>query len=611
MKLTLPIQRIFYTFELAIQKPLKMNKNLLFLLSFCLFSSALFSQKIISGQSNATSIRLNPEYERGLPPNLYVSLSFEDENNNGILEPNETALLKLTISNKGKGAAQGLEVFVEDNISDQNLIINDGKKIPYIYPNKSVNVDIPMKAGFNIASAEHKLKIRVREHFGYDMDDAFLVLNTLEYLAPELVFSGLEIIDIGEGTGAIIEDGQLQPGEQVKVKVMVQNIGENISINTAYKVSSTNNNIYVMNVSGNLGDIAVGEVKELWITISPNKRVSKSGELPIYLTVTNKHSVGGISYKQLPITLNQKPPAPSIVEVKVNIDRLQKQVARFEYTSNKITANISNIIDIRQIQPSKTKRPNAIAVVIGVEDYKNFVAAPYAANDAEIMKDYFGDVLGIEKVFTYTNKEVSGFFFADIFNPNYGELQKAIIKGETELFVFYSGHGMPSKDGENVYLFPYDGRKEALSRQGYNINTFYQNLNALGAKTTTVFIDACFSGVSRASEELEMHNLMAMKGVTIKPKVEQPWDSNTDFSVFTSSSFNETSLGFDASKTGLFTYFVCAGLQGNADANRDNEITNGELRDYVIEKVRETSVKITGKQTPLFYGNQNYILSEY
>ena len=588
-----------------------MKKITLLILLIFLSSGILFSQKIISGKSKAIAINLQAKYERGLPPNLYVELGFEDENNNGILEPDESAVIKLKISNRGKGAAQGLTVFVEDNQKDQGLEISDGKEVSYIYPNKSVEIDIPINANFSISTAEHKLKISVKEHFGYDMDDAFLVLNTIEYLHPEIVFSGLDIIDIGEGTGAIIEDGQIQAGEQVKVKITLQNIGENISESTTYYLSSSDKNIYILNGSGDLGDISVGEVKEFWVSISPNKRVTASGELPIYLRINNKHQVGGISHQRLPIILNQKPPAPAIVEVKADMERFKKQVARFEYTSNKITANISNIIDIRQVPPSKTKRPNSVAIVIGVEDYKNFVDAPYADNDAQIMKDYFEDVLGVNKVFIYTNKEVSGFFFEDIFNPQYGELQKAIIKGKTELFVFYSGHGMPSKDGKQVYLFPYDGRKEALKRHGYNINSFYQNLDALGAKTTTIFIDACFSGVSRASEDKDMYNLMAMKGVSIKPKIDHPWETNKEFSVFTSSSFNETSLGFDPSRTGLFTYYVCAGLQGKADANKDHKITTGELQDFVIQKVSETSVKILGKQTPVFHGNQDFILSEY
>ncbi|HDO27839.1 MAG TPA: hypothetical protein ENH02_06960 [Bacteroidetes bacterium] len=587
-------------------------KKLLFL-GFLMFviAAPAAAQKVISGKSKPTRVVLTPDFKRGLPPNLYVNMTYEDGNKNGILEPNEVSVLKLKITNKGKGPAQGLLVQVKDNVYDPEFHIRDGQKIPYLYPGQSTEVNIPIKAGFNVKTKEHKLEILVTEHFGYDMDPAYLVLNTIKYQEPELVFSGLDVVDAGQGTAAINQDGQLQPGELVKVKIIVQNIGQNVSEDTRYKVISKDNNIYLMDAGGDLGNMGIGEVKEFWITVSPNKRVASQGRLPLYLTLTNRYNRGTLRDFNLPVELNQKPPETEIVKVKADIEKLQKQVARFEYTSNKITANIGNVIDIKQVPPSKMHRPNSVAVVMGIEKYKYFAPAPYAENDAEIMKKYFKDVLGVEKVFLFTDDEVSGFFFQNIFNPDYGELQKAIVKGKTDLFVFYSGHGMPSKDGEKVYLFPSDGRIEALKTQGYNINTFYKNLEALGARSTTVFIDACFSGVSRPTETQEIQNLVAMKGVAIKPRVEQPWENNPDFTVFTSSSFDETSLGFDPSQTGLFTYYVCAGLQGNADLNKDGKITTGELSEYVTKNVVATSKKILGVQTPVFYGNKNEVLTEY
>lgn len=578
---------------------------------FLTLVSSTTAQKVISGKSNPTRVVLKPDFKRGLPPNLYVDMTYEDGNKNGILEPNEVSALKLKITNKGKGSAQGLLVQVKDNVYDPEFHIRDGQKIPYLYPDHSTEVSIPIRAGFNVKTKEHKLKILVSEHYGYDMDPAYLVLNTIKYQEPKLVFSGLNVVDAGKGTAAISQDGQLQPGEQVKVKIVVQNIGQNISENTFYKVTSKDNNIYLMDGQGNLGNMAIGEVKEFWITISPNKRVTAQGRLPLYLTLTNRYHLGTLRNFNLPVVMNQKPPETEIVEVKADIEKLQKQVARFEYNSNKITANIGNVIDIKQVAPSNMHRHNSVAVVMGIEKYKYFAPAPYADRDAEIMKKYFRNVLGVEKVFLYTNDEVSGFFFQNIFNPEFGELQKAIVKGKTDLFVFYSGHGMPSKDGSKVYLFPSDGRIEALQTQGYNLNTFYKNLEALGARSTTVFIDACFSGVSRPTETQEIQNLVAMKGVAIKPNVEQPWENNPDFTVFTSSSFDETSLGFDPSQTGLFTYYVCAGLQGAADLNKDGKITAGELSDYVIENVVSTSKKIMGKQTPVFYGNKDEVMTKY
>ena len=272
-------------------------KKIILILIAVLIASSSFAQDVISGKSKTIRLKLNPEYKRGLPPNLFVNLSFEDANKNGILEAGEKASLLINITNKGKGVAQNLLVKVKDSYIDYEFTISDGKRIPYLYPNKSILIEIPIKAGMDIKSAEHKLQISVNEHFGYDMDHAFLILNTLKFQEPKLVFSGLELIDIGKGTAAIVEDGQLQSGEQVKVKLVVQNIGQNIAKNTKYYLKSTDNNIYIENGKGNLGNIAIGEVKEFWVSISPNKRVKTSGKLPLFLNLSNSYNRGNIKNK--------------------------------------------------------------------------------------------------------------------------------------------------------------------------------------------------------------------------------------------------------------------------------------------------------------------------
>jgi len=570
-----------------------------------------FSQKVVSGKSEPQRIYIKPEYKRGLPPILYADLNFNDENNNGILEANEKAWITLNITNKGKGAAQELTVTVTDDKSDQNFVIGKVNTIPYLQPDQTTKITIPLEAGMEIDSAKHKLEINIKEHFGYDMDPAYLYLSTMKFREPSLAFSGLEVVDLGDGTVAIVQDGKLQSGEQVKVKVSVQNIGQNVSKNTKYSIICREQNIYMPDGSGELGDLGIGEVKEFWITVSPNKRVTTKGNLPLFLSLTNDVHRGELSDIQLPIILDQKPPEAVVLNVKADVDKLQKQVARFEVSSERMTANVGNVMDIKQVPPSKMRRSNAIAVVIGVEKYDHFVQAPYAENDATLIQDYFKTVLGIDKVYIYKSKDVTGYFFDNVFDPSYGELQKAISKGNTDLFVFYSGHGIPSKDGTNAYLLPSDGRIEAIEKQGYNLNKFYENLEKLGARSVTVFIDACFSGASRSSEAFKPDNLVAMKGVRIKPNVSSPWNDNPRFTVFSSSSYDETSLAFDPSETGLFTYYLCAGLQGKADANGDKKITSAELERYISEQVKESSMKIRGLQSPQFHGDENIIITEY
>ena len=55
------------------------------------------------------------------------------------------------------------------------------------------------------------------------------------------------------------------------------------------------------------------------------------------------------------------------------------------------------------------------------------------------------------------------------------------------------------------------------------------------------------------------------------------WVNNPRFTVFSSSTSDETSLGFDPSETGLFAYYLCEDLQGKADANSNKQITPANL----------------------------------
>lgn len=552
-------------------------------------------------------IRINT---RGLPPNLFADLSFSDENGNGLLEAREKAMLNITLSNQGKGDALQLEVNVSDSINDPGMAIsNANQKINMLKSGESIKVSIPISTDVKLKTATHKLTINVLEHYGYDMDPAFLVLDANAYQSSQLVFSGYEIIDSGAGTGAITEDGKLQAGEQVKAKLTIQNIGQDIAMNSSYSIRTTDPNIYIDNAEGALGDIKPGEIKDLFVTLSPNKRVTTKDNLPIYLTLKEDIGNGNLDNFQLPIALNQRPPQTKIVTVKAETEPVKKKVARFEYKSNKFRTNIVNVVNISSIVPSTIKRPNSVGVVFGVSSYKELPQAPYADNDAKIIKDYFEKVLGVEQVILYTNDQVNGFIFDDVFNPDNGELQRAIVKGETEVFVFYSGHGIPDKTGENIYLFPSDGKISRLETQGYNIEKLYQNLSRLGAKHVTVILDACFSGGSRKTEKIQTENLIAQKGVKIRPK--NSWLIDPNFTIITSSTGEETSLGFDISETGLFTYYLCAGLQGKADANADKVITLGELKNYVIQNVTETSRKISGLQTPIFTGDDNIVLTSY
>lgn len=580
-----------------------------------IFSLGAMAQDEIKGRTESKSLNMFEPFTRGLPPNIYVDLKFKDDNGNGILECDENAKLFLEIINKGKGPAQGLKISLKSNIDDPELAITNNLEIRKIKPNESRKIELDLKANFGIKSNEHKMELNISEIYGYDMDPAYLVVNTLQYQPSKLVLSGIEIIDKGEGTGAKISDGQLQAGELVIVKIVVQNVGQNIAEGVTYNAFSTDNNIYVDDSKGTLGSIKVGEIKEFYISVSPNNKVKTVGELPLFIDINEKRLVGSLQNKRLPISLEKQPAKVEILNVKPDIDLLSKQVARIEYKSEKFSTDNTKVKNLDIIPFTTIKRPNSIALVLGVENYYELPIAPYAKKDAEVISKYFKDVLRVGEVVTLTDKDISGFIFERYFNPDVGLLARKIVKGETELFVYYSGHGIPDKEGKETYIIPFDGSADRPEKTGgYSLNNLFLSLDKLGAKSVTVILDACFSGATRQTETYAMNNITGEKGVGVKlkPLAERPWETNPNFRVLTSSSGSETSLGYDQAQVGLFTYYLCIGMQGEADRNLDKKLTIQELMNFVNSNVSSTAKKLKGAtQTPTYYGTDGLILTTY
>ena len=58
----------------------------------------------------------------------------------------------------------------------------------------------------------------------------------------------------------------------------------------------------------------------------------------------------------------------------------------------------------------------------------------------------------------------------------------------------------------------------------------------------------------------------------------------------------------------MFSYFLLKGMEGEAGANNDNEITAGELHSYVQTNVIQQS---SGSQTPELQGDADRVLVRF
>lgn len=599
------------------------KKSLGFFLCLFLSSSISFSQ---SSDSKVVKFIFDESVDVFMPPELYVDIDFIDDNNNKILEANESGTIQMIIQNRGGNADKvKIDLSLDKDAQWMTFTTPFNNIITSIPSDSEKKIDISFKANKYVPTDSIKMRMKISEPLGYDIK-AEMVLTTFELQKPLIKLQGVSIIDAGRGLRAMNgnPDGKLQRGEIVNAIVTIQNVGQNIAENVSYSILSRDPNVKIYGeegvlseIKGKLNNMEVGEIAEIAVRISPNNNYNGNSKyLPLYITVNESLGEMGLVSENIPIPIDQAPEKVKSVKVEPNVEKLMA-MKKTQIVSS--SDRISSKIKIRDISVAPLGEPlhkNAIAIVLGAEKNGYDIApAPYAARDAEIMAKYFKNTLGIQDVRVYTNENLTKAKLSDIFDAN-GELERAVSPGVTDVFVFYSGHGMPDKsseEGMDVYLLPYDGRKDMLKERCYSINKMYSCLNDLKAKSVTVILDACFSGSSRQSGNYAGVSIGNTKGVSIE--IEdlgvRPWETNPNFRLITSSSGEQTSLGFDQSQSGLFTYYLAIGMQGEADANNDGSITYEELFQYIKSNVSSTARQIrNGDQTPQFFGEGSTVFQK-
>ena len=80
----------------------------------------------------------------------------------------------------------------------------------------------------------------------------------------------------------------------------------------------------------------------------------------------------------------------------------------------------------------------------------------------------------------------------------------------------------------------------------------------------------------------------------------------TNFTVFSASAGKETAKILEEAEHGLFSYYLMKGLEGEADSNSDNQITNGELIAFINKNVSRQA-----NQTPQLNGDPDQVLVQW
>ncbi len=284
-------------------------------------------------------------------------------------------------------------------------------------------------------------------------------------------------------------------------------------------------------------------------------------------------------------------------DVNGNVSEKTIKIIREEYISEQEFADIDF--------PPKTKmnNPNALAVVIGIENYQYVPNATYAYNDAEVFREYLSDTLGFkkQKIKIAINSKATQAELNKLLGLN-GWLSRNVIKGKSDVVVYFSGHGIANQKDKSTGILPFD--VDPNYSVGLPLKKLYKDLNAMGAKSITVYLDACFTGQTRDSKML----ITDARPIIILPKVQ---DIPDNVNVLSATSGSQISGAIKEKEHGLFTYYLLRGLSGDADTNKDKVVKLKELSDYVSKNVREQAALSGREQIPQLKSNQDKVIVEF
>ena len=270
--------------------------------------------------------------------------------------------------------------------------------------------------------------------------------------------------------------------------------------------------------------------------------------------------------------------------------------------------NYKSVEALEKLDPFKIKsnklNNNKVALIIGIENYISNPKAIYANNDAKFFYQYVRNIFGVkqENIKLLIDDDANLISSLSVLNK---WLPSKIKQNQTELIIYFAGHGLASTDGKNLYLLPQDGDSDLLERTAISRKEIFELVNELNPKNVNIFFDTCFSGISRDDKSL----LASARPIRIIADKQN--DIPENFTIFSASQLNQISSGLKEANHGIFSYYLMKGLEGNADQNDDKKITNGELLSYLDENVSQKASELGRQQEPMLSGDPDKVLISF
>jgi len=566
-------------------------------------------------QPERVAARLGGTAFAALPPILTITrLAFSS----GVLNAEESATLSLTLKNTGPGPARDVEVLLEAEGARQGLAFAPSTLVSEVAAGGEVTVQIPVQALESVPDqTQVRLLARVVEpHFKVRIEAKPFSFATRKLLTPELVLARFTVKESESGSAQ--PNNRIDLNEIVDVQFVVQNVGVGVADDVQIRVESTQRGVMWL---GQLSERKLSQQHPRIARIEPGKHVlltyryfinSDFEAKEIQFTLSAEASRGRGNLKAAKsVAVDRELAAQGEVRVATAPVRSQSTLVIDEVPELEV--------DVRQNIPAGMDNRDAIAVVIGNRDYQRLPGVDYALNDARVMRNYLQKTFGFREGNIFFEANASKATLEGLFGNrerHKGRLFNAVKPGKSDVFVFYSGHGAPGLNEGEGYFVPVDADPRNLDLQGYPIETLYNNLKKLPARSVTVVLDTCFSGqVQTADNKVQLLH-QGISPALIKSKKVDLSGAPIPTLLFASAEAHQVSAWYSEKQHSLFTYFFLKALHNrNADANQDGKLTAGELFSYVNDNSEGLPYYARRlhqlEQSPGFSGDADRILVRY
>ncbi|NQU45095.1 caspase family protein [bacterium] len=557
----------------------------------------------------------------GLRPNsdpcqLESVLALTDESGDGVLEAGETAHVSLRIVNRDDLPAFVVRAGLEIQKPDQSTV---GRV------SETANQTARIEPG---SSWECGMTWTLPEDWtGYDSLAFSAVIEDLSFPHGRRVGKTLKTrpvvppdLKLIRCTWADGNDGLLQPGDRVNLRLRVQNMGAGKARQVRARLTASDGELTLAESFGDAQDLAPAETGEfVWNLAIPKtwRGANASGSLPVSLEILEARETFHIDSGDLGLALGQHSAIDAgasdaggvsglavLARKKIAGEQARLQLERelAELAEEKVRLAKESEIHkeeisalskaervlraeqeqkqaemdrareqrgkaARQAQSEREQlRKRSHALIVGVDTYRDPQIQPlrYAVADAMALRDALvhprTGLFAPENVAVLVSGNPAEAAPTRIQILEELETFCATLQPEDRLLFFFAGHGMTDEKGNGNYLLPEDTTVQTIRYQGLDLTReILDALDRCAAREQIVILDACHSGF-RKSVRSDDTRKIAVMAERIETALDDFGSKGSGRVVLSSSSLDQVSHEDTQIGHGVFTYFLVEGL---------------------------------------------------